>query len=485
MPRYTDADGKRTGSFAGRTFLVSGEPAAREAPVGMLPFANAMKIGGRVDMIGRVKPDRLNVRSYPGMKGSIIGTLPGNALVAILDQRGRWLEIRQDGRSAYVRDDYVERITAPKSAKLKVRPPALNVRSRPEATGEIIGTVSRNTVIDVVGEAGGWYEIAFQEKTGFVHGDYVDPLERTPAASGVVTAPLLNVRGAPDLNGPVVGRLEKGAAVEILSRIGPWHEIRFGGEPAFVHASHIGAAPADGEDRFFCNQEAFREIALAPSAQVSEADARGAALAARTWNQFGNLLRRLSEVLGIESGTAVAVLCVESGGASFGDDGRQIIRFENHQFWEWWGQYHPEDFARHFRYGARQVWKEHAFRRAADQAWASVHADQRREWEVLDFARALDDTAALKSISMGAPQIMGFNHARIGFETVQRMFENFSRDARYHILGLFDFLDANMTNALKAKDFVRFARYYNGSGQAEDYGGWIRKHYQAFKTLGV
>ena len=43
--------------------------------------------------------------------------------------------------------------------------------------------------------------------------------------------------------------------------------------------------------------------------------------------------------------------------------------------------------------------------------------------------------------------------------------------------------EADMIAALRKLDFTRFAGYYNGSGQQQQYGQWIDDHYQAFKTL--
>jgi len=57
---------------------------------------------------------------------------------------------------------------------------------------------------------------------------------------------------------------------------------------------------------------------------------------------------------------------------------------------------------------------------------------------------------------------------------------DFSKDIRYHILGLFDFLSPRMIKYLRNQEFVNFAMYYNGKGQARRYGKWIQDHYEAF-----
>lgn len=52
---------------------------------------------------------------------------------------------------------------------------------------------------------------------------------------------------------------------------------------------------------------------------------------------------------------------------------------------------------------------------------------------------------------MGLPQIMGFNHQRIVYANVQEMFNAFQADERNHVLGLFDFInaDANICRAMQ------------------------------------
>ena len=100
----------------------------------------------------------------------------------------------------------------------------------------------------------------------------------------------------------------------------------------------------------------------------------------------------------------------------------------------------------------------------------------------------LDDTAAKRAISMGAPQIMGFNHAAIGYESVQEMFDAFSRSENTQLIGFFDFVQGGSANspsvlALQHQDFAAFAALYNGSGQAATYAGMMGNAFNAFHRL--
>lgn len=292
---------------------------------------------------------------------------------------------------------------------------------------------------------------------------------------GRITASTLNVRQRPTTRSRVVGKLARGALVRIIARHGTWLEIDHNNRSAFVAGRYVEMLPD-----YFYQRDDYRRMPLPPE---QAADLSTLAKAADVWNRYGRLLEALSGEIGIEPGIAVAVVCVESGGKGFSRDNRMIIRFENHWFWKLWGKDHSDVFSRHFRFDRRSTWRGHVFRASTRDPWERFHGVQAREWRALQLARGLNNDAALQSISMGAPQIMGFNFARIGYSSVQEMFDNFSRDIRYHFLGMFDFFDEAMIAALQRKSFVEFARRYNGPGQAARYGALIASYHRAFETL--
>lgn len=211
-------------------------------------------------------------------------------------------------------------------------------------------------------------------------------------------------------------------------------------------------------------------------------------LAARVWNKAGGLLSSLAGELQIETGVAVAVFCVESGGDGFGPGGRMLIRFENHHFFRHWGKAHGEVFNTHFRFDEKNPWAGHKWRASAEGEFELVHCGQAGEWRAFEFARSLDDTAAKLSISMGSPQILGSNYAGAGFASVQEMFDAFSGSERRQIEAFFDFLQKSearprMVPALRQMDFRRFAELYNGPGNAAAYGKKISLMYETFQRL--
>jgi hypothetical protein len=304
----------------------------------------------------------------------------------------------------------------------------------------------------------------------------------------------LNLREGPGTSTGVRGTVHAGTEVEVLGREGDWLRVRIpgSGHEGFLAAWYVRLPGATVVTGFLRDDTGLAAIALAPAKQRIATPAAGPSqqAAARIWNAYGGLLGALAARLRVEPEAMVAVMMVESGGTGF-VDGRMVIRFENHVFFDRWGKANPSVFSDHFRFAPTARWKDHAFRAALDTPWTPFHGKQSAEWTVFTFAEALDRTAARMSISMGLPQVMGFNFAALGYRSVDDMFDAFSDPGggeRAQVLGLFDFIrgahaTSAMVAALRAGDWVAFARRYNGSGQAEAYGARLKAACGAAKAL--
>jgi hypothetical protein len=223
---------------------------------------------------------------------------------------------------------------------------------------------------------------------------------------------------------------------------------------------------------------------ISPEATQTSEDRR----TRQIWNRYGLLLLRLADIFKFKPGVGVAVLAIESGGRGFAGDGRMIIRFENHIFNKYWGVHQPAQFNQHFRFDPDRRWQKHQWRPSTTGDWREFHGKQSGEWDVFEFARLLDSRAAMLSISMGLPQIMGFNHKVLGYDSVATMFESFSLSERDQLLGFFDFVcgplaDRRRLFALQEGDFETFAIHYNGAGQAVRYAALLQSALESFERL--
>lgn len=121
----------------------------------------------------------LNMRTYPNttVAASIITTLPKDTELKILGENGGWYKVDVGGQVGWVFDDYVDLLHALKIIDMKIN---LNVRSEPNTSSSIIGTISPNGyvsgILDTNGDFvkdGAWYQVILNGQTGWIHGDYV------------------------------------------------------------------------------------------------------------------------------------------------------------------------------------------------------------------------------------------------------------------------------------------------------------------------
>ena len=307
----------------------------------------------------------------------------------------------------------------------------------------------------------------------------------------ISVTPTLNLRAQASDKAKILKQLKRGDTVRVITPTGFWWKVESNGINGFVAGKYLNAvAGAEPEVRFLYSNARLRAVSITPEAKIPAAKANTAAkqTCARAWNAMGGLIAEASELLQIDPGAAVAVFCVESGGRTSDEGGRMVIRFENHIFFNRWGEQNRRVVDRHFRFNAEERWKGHLFSKPGNGQFKAFHGDQAEEWKVLGFARTLDDEAALDSISMGPTQVMGFNSNTIGYPTARTMFEQFQADFRFQVIAFFDFVKgptgtSRTLKALQTNDYLEFANNYNGPGQAAQYADLIRQHAEAFAAL--
>lgn len=99
-------------------------------------------------------------------------------------------------------------------------------------------------------------------------------------------------------------------------------------------------------------------------------------------------------------------------------------------------------------------------------------------------AYRLDSSAALKSCSWGAFQIMGANYSTVGYGSVEEMVRDMSKSERAHLKAFVAFVKASpaLVKAVKDEDFAAFANGYNGSGYKDNnYDGKMKSNFDKFE----
>lgn len=152
-----------------------GQPSAPSLPSPTKQYALDSYIAGA---IGKATTN-LNMRTYPNTTdaASIMTNLPKDTSFKVLGENGGWFKVSVNGQEGWVFDDYVQLENGLQIVNMNIM---LNVRSEPSTTAPILGTVKPNGFIigavDDKGEFkknGAWYQVIYNGKTGWVHGDYI------------------------------------------------------------------------------------------------------------------------------------------------------------------------------------------------------------------------------------------------------------------------------------------------------------------------
>jgi hypothetical protein len=156
--------------------------------------------------------------------------------------------------------------------------------------------------------------------------------------------------------------------------------------------------------------------------------------------------------LGCDVAAIRAVCQVEAPKGGFFPDDTPVTLFEGHKFYK-------------FTEGRYAI-------QAPDlcfKTWTRAHYGKTWSEERDRLARACeyDREAALKSASWGKFQIMGMNHAMVGFDSVQKFVNSMYESEGAQLQAFVRFvLTAGLAPALRRHDWAGFARGYNGAGFA-------------------
>ena len=239
----------------------------------------------------------LNVRQASTTSSRIIGSLKGGEKVNIINESNGFYKIEFNNSYGYVYSKYISKDRGGEKAQIvkqeevkkekvdeskkeaksttKAEPivfairylnktgivnvsSSLNVRERASISSKVIGSLSGNTKVTIVGEEGAFYKIEYKGSHGYVAKEYVkDVIEssnnnqgtQTPEKpsipenskkTGVVTASKgLNVRKEANTSSKIIGILNSGESVEIIGEENGFYKITYKGQEAYASKNYI------------------------------------------------------------------------------------------------------------------------------------------------------------------------------------------------------------------------------------------------------
>lgn len=170
---------------------------------------------------------------------------------------------------------------------------------------------------------------------------------------------------------------------------------------------------------------------------------------------------QVAELLGCKPAALKAVQQVETGGrGGFFSPGRPAILFEGHIFWTQLKKRgsNPEDYVKGNENILYPKWEKGHYKGGIG------------EYDRLEQARKINREAADASASWGMFQIMGFNYAACGEESIESFVRSMCESEFKQLLLTANFIKKNsqMLQALQARDWAVFAKCYNGPAYAQN-----------------
>ncbi|MFH5909816.1 SH3 domain-containing protein [Clostridium perfringens] len=214
----------------------------------------------------------LNVRSGASTSSKVIGNLSGNTKVTIVGEEGAFYKIEYKGSHGYVAKEYVKDVTESNNSNQGTQTPekpstpestektgivnvssSLNVREGASTSSKVIGSLSGNTKVTIVGEEGAFYKIEYKGSHGYVAKEYIKDIKdevvtepekpsnpENSNKTGVVTASKgLNVRKEANTSSQIIGILNSGESVEIIGEENGFYKITYKGQEAYASKNYI------------------------------------------------------------------------------------------------------------------------------------------------------------------------------------------------------------------------------------------------------
>lgn len=196
----------------------------------------------------KIAVDGLNVRSGPGLEYEVIGKVNKGETLQIIEEKNKWYKISFSNNkvgwvAGWYTEQYIDSTPVVKTAEANVT--YLNVRTGPSTSFAVIEQIHPETKYPIIEIEGDWVKIQLNSnKVGWVAKWLVNISESSPSTETLksdfvtIQADNLNVRSGPSTDFQIIGKLNKGAQVEVIAIEEGWYKIKFNNSFGYIASKY-------------------------------------------------------------------------------------------------------------------------------------------------------------------------------------------------------------------------------------------------------
>lgn len=197
-----------------------------------------------------ITTDTLNVREGPGLSYKILELVKRGDRFSVIEEKSDWIQVslNSSGKKGWVAAWLVKKHSASEVSSSKsgiVTANQLRVRSGPSTSYKVVSTLSQGATVTIIKTESNWHQIKTSTVTGWVASEFIQDIKTDTGGSsssqqtGKVTTNNLNVRSTSSTSGNILGKLQKGSTVSILSVESNWVKIQYNGQAAWISKEFV------------------------------------------------------------------------------------------------------------------------------------------------------------------------------------------------------------------------------------------------------
>jgi N-acetylmuramoyl-L-alanine amidase len=219
-----------------------------------------------------ISTDSLNVREGPGLSYRVVKQVKKNESFKLVKEENEWIQIKlSNNLYGWVANWLVQKESGQKSnSNLSlgtITVDGLRMRNGPGLNFQTIGHLNNGVQVQVLEKNENWIKISSGEIEGWVSSEFVNTTngqasnqqtDSTPSnrQTAIITVDSLNVRDAASLQSKIIGKLQKGEKIEIISSTKEWVEFNFKGQNAWISSQFVEIESRSNEQKNNDNEAA-------------------------------------------------------------------------------------------------------------------------------------------------------------------------------------------------------------------------------------